>query len=235
MPGPWTAGSPNGVAFPSLADTSNLTAVLMAVAASQPARQHLVPELEETIISGYAAQKELLVQQLGSRNNAAWEILNNNIGSLSVALMRPFSRGSCEIRSADPFEPPSIDPRYGSNPIDLQILMEALKFNRRILATPPMLELQPAQFVPPIEADDDALMQVIKTGIRTEYHPSGTCAMLPQELGGVVDSRLQVYGTQNLRVADASIFPLIPAAHLQAAVYAVAEKVCRFYNHYRAS
>ncbi|KAI9884234.1 MAG: hypothetical protein M1823_003983 [Watsoniomyces obsoletus] len=222
--GPWTAGSPNGVAFPSLADTSNLTAALMAAAASQPARQHLVAELEDTVVNGYAAQKDLLAQQLASRNNAAWEILNNNIGSLSVALMRPFSRGSCEIKSADPFEPPSIDPRYGSNPVDLQILVEALKFNRRILATPQMQELRPAQFVPPIEADDDALMQVVKTGIRTEYHPSGTCAMMPVELGGVVDPSLRVYGTRNLRVADAGIFPLIPAAHLMSVVYAVAEK-----------
>jgi hypothetical protein len=49
--------------------------------------------------------------------------------------------------------------------------------------------------------------------------------MLPFELGGVVDSHLVVYGTDNLRVVDAGIMPIIPAAHLQAAVYAVAEKV----------
>jgi choline dehydrogenase-like flavoprotein len=88
-----------------------------------------------------------------------------------------------------------------------------------------MVELSPAQFVPPAEAGDEELLQIIKSGIRTEYHPSGTLAMLPRELGGVVDSRLRVYGTANLRVVDAGIFPLIPAAHLQASVYAVAEKV----------
>ena len=88
-----------------------------------------------------------------------------------------------------------------------------------------MLELQAAQFVPPIDADEDALNEVISNGIRTEFHPSGTCAMLPLDHGGVVDSHLRVWGTQNLRVVDASIFPLIPAAHLQAVVYAVAEKV----------
>lgn len=139
--------------------------------------------------------------------------------------MHPFSRGFVEINSINPFQAPTIDPRYGSNPTDLQILMEALLFNRRILATPPMLELQPAQFVPPVDADEDALMQVIANGIRTEFHPSGTCAMLPREQGGVVDPHLRVYGTQNLRVADAGIFPIVPAAHLQAVVYAVAEKV----------
>ena len=225
MSGPWTAGSPNGLAFPSLPSTSNLSSSILQAASAQGPNDHLVPGLDATLISGFAQQQASLVQRLGQLNVAAWEIINNNIGSLTVALMHPFSRGTVYINSPSPFEPPSIDPRYGSNPIDLQILLEALRFNRRILATPPMVELQPTQFVPPVDADEDSLMQTIKTGIRTEYHPSGTCAMLPQELGGVVDSHLIVYGTQNLRVADAGIFPLIPAAHLQANVYAVAEKV----------
>lgn len=198
-------------------------------AADQAPAAYLATGLDETVVTGYAAQKDLLVRQLSALNNAAWEIINNNVGSLTVAIMRPFSRGTCEISSSNPFDPPTIDPRYGSNPVDLQILLEALRFNRRILATPPMVELQPAQFVPPVDAGEDALLQVIKNGIRTEFHPSGTCAMLPRDLGGVVDSNLRVYGTQNLRVADAGIIPLIPAAHLQAAVYAVAEKV--YLNH----
>ena len=201
--------------------------MILQSAFRQAADAYLVPASDESLIAGFGAQKDLLVGLLSRKNNAAWEILNNNIGSLTVALMHPFSRGTCEINSADPFQPPTIDPRYGSNPIDLQILLEALKFNRRILATPPMIELQPAQFVPPVEADNEALLQVIKTGIRTEFHPSGTCAMLPRERGGVVDPHLRVWGTQNLRVVDAGIFPLIPAAHLQSVVYAVAEKVRR--------
>ncbi len=49
--------------------------------------------------------------------------------------------------------------------------------------------------------------------------------MIPLALGGVVDPELQVYGTENLRVVDAGVMPLIPGAHLQATVYAVAEKV----------
>ena len=139
--------------------------------------------------------------------------------------MHPLSRGVCYISSTDPFEPPTIDPRWLSNPTDRSILIEALKFNREILAAPSMLLLEPAQFVPPIDADDDAMNQIINNGIRTEFHPSGTLAMMPLEKGGVVDPTLLVYGTQNLRVVDASIFPLVPAAHLQAVVYAVAEKV----------
>lgn len=139
--------------------------------------------------------------------------------------MHPFSRGTCFIKSTNPFEPPLIDPRWLSNPVDRKILVEALLFNRKLLATPPMMELQPAQFVPPLEADENALNEIINGGIRTEFHPSGTCAMLPLDKGGVVDPQLRVWGTENLRIVDASIFPLVPAAHLQAVVYGVAEKV----------
>ena len=162
---------------------------------------------------------------MGRDNVAAYEIINNNAGSLTVSVLHPLSRGTCHINSADPFQPPSIDPRWLTNPVDRQVLVEALFFNREILAQLSMQQLQVAQFVPPIDADEDAINQVINNGIRTEFHPSGTLAMLPFEHGGVVDSHLLVYGTQNLRVVDASIFPMIPAAHLQAVVYGVAEKV----------
>ncbi|KAH0547745.1 hypothetical protein FGG08_000002 [Glutinoglossum americanum] len=223
-PWPWTAGSPNGVAFPSLPSITNTSADILNSADIQADDQYLVANSDPTVVAGYHDQKNALIRLLSSENVGAYEIISNNIGSLTVSIMHPFSRGTVEIGSSDPFDDPIIDPRYGSNPVDLQILVEALKFNRKILATPPMVELRPAQFVPPVNADDDALMQVVKNGIRTEFHPSGTCAMLPLEKGGVVDTRLVVWGTQNLRIVDAGIFPLIPAAHLQATVYAVAEK-----------
>lgn len=200
--------------------------MILGNASSQSPTDYLVADLDSTVIAGYTAQKASLVQRLAQKTVAAYEIINNNAGSLTVAVMHPFSRGTCYINSPDPFEPPLIDPRWLTNPVDRQVLIEALQFNRQILAAPSMLELQVAQFVPPVDADEAALDQVIDNGIRTEFHPSGTCAMLPLEQGGVVDSSLIVWGTQNLRVVDAGIFPLIPAAHLQAVVYGVAEKVC---------
>ena len=205
---------------------SNNTGVIIANASGQAPTDFLVSGLDPTIIAGYAAQKESLVSRMGRENVAAYEIINNNAGSLTVSVMHPFSRGTCHITSADPFQPPAIDPRWLTNPVDRQVLVEALRFNRLILAQPSMQELRPAQFVPPLNADEAAINQVIDSGIRTEFHPSGTLAMLPLEQGGVVDPNLIVYGTQNLRVVDASIYPLIPAAHLQAVVYGVAEKVC---------
>ncbi|KAI9724093.1 MAG: hypothetical protein M1812_000812 [Candelaria pacifica] len=221
--GPWTAGSPNALAFLSLPSISDNSSSILGSASAQPPQQYLA-DVDPTLVAGYAAQKKSLVQRLSLRYIAAYEIINNNAGSLTIAVMHPFSRGVCRITSTDPFEPPLVDPRYGSNPVDLQVFVEAIRFNRNILDTPSMRELQPAEFVPTREANDSDILATIKNGVRTEFHPSGTLAMLPLEQGGVVDPHLRVWGTQNLRVVDAGIFPLIPAAHLQATVYGVAEK-----------
>lgn len=140
--------------------------------------------------------------------------------------MRPFTRGSIHITSLDPFTAPSINPRYGSEPIDLLVLREALLFNRKLLLTPAMQLLQPStsSSMPSADADDEELVDYVKTYGGTEYHSSGTAAMLPREHGGVVDAELRVYGTVNLRIVDTNVYPLLPAAHLQSVVYAVAEK-----------
>lgn len=222
--GPWTTGSPDGVAFPALSDVVNGSTAIVDAAMSQSIAQYLVPGLDPTVAAGFAAQLPLLIGALQDTQRAAYEILNNNAGELSVATMRPFSRGTITLNSSQPFVPPLIDPRYGSNPVDLQILLAALLFNRQLLATQAMQWLDPVQLLPSIEANESSIMAIISSGVRTEYHPSGTCAMMPLEIGGVVDSNLLVYGTQNLRVVDASIIPIIPASHLQAVIYGIAEK-----------
>jgi choline dehydrogenase len=71
----------------------------------------------------------------------------------------------------------------------------------------------------------------VRNGITpTEYHPSGTCAMLPRELGGVVDETLKVYDVGGLRIVDASVIPTLPGANTCQTVYAIAEKVGSWFN-----
>lgn len=70
---------------------------------------------------------------------------------------------------------------------------------------------------------EGAKKYILNTAV-TAYHNCGTAAMLPKEKGGVVDEKLIVYGTKNLRVVDASMFPLIPRGNILSTVYAVAEK-----------
>lgn len=199
----------------------------MADASSQNTTQHLIPSLDQTIIAGYNAQKLILTDLLSRTDVGAYEILNDNVGLLAVAAMHPFSRGSVHIQSTSPYIQPLIDPRYCSNPLDCQMLVEALLFNNRLVNTTSMSVLSPTPYYPFFQgATRDSLMPAINSGIRTEFHGTGSTSMLPLNLGGVVDTHLRVYGTKNLRIVDAGIQPLVPAAHLQAPVYAVAEKVC---------
>lgn len=76
----------------------------------------------------------------------------------------------------------------------------------------------------PFSPSPESLAAILKERVGTEFHASCTAAMLPRDLGGVVDPELRVYGTTNLRVVDASVFPVIPGAHLMAVVFAVAER-----------
>ncbi|KAH7051160.1 choline dehydrogenase [Macrophomina phaseolina] len=225
--GAWTAGPPNGVAFPSLVGVAPEKAPGMAEAAGRQGEgMYLAEGVDDTVVKGWEAQKRLLAGALREANRSQFEILNDNAGHFTWSLMKPFSRGQVRVRSRDPFDVPAIDPRYGANPTDLSFFAEALRFNHRLLATRAMQQLQPDEQYPTADvvADDAKLTDLIKQAIFTEYHPTGTASMLPLGLGGVVDARLKVYGTQNLRIVDSSIMPMIPAAHLQACVYAVAEK-----------
>ncbi|KAM3065794.1 hypothetical protein ACMFMF_010722 [Clarireedia jacksonii] len=223
--GPWTAGAINTVAFPSLTQITPNWANRVADMKSQLPSDYLTPGLDQSVISGYAAQKDIITNILGRADGSACELLNDNVGLLSVAAMHPLSRGSIHITTDNPYVPPELDPRYCSNPLDLQILTDALMFNNKLLNTNSMQLLQPVSYYPFFpNATKDTLMTAIKSGLRTEFHGSGATSMMPREIGGVVDPDLRVYGTKNLRIVDAGIIPLLPASHLQAPVYAIAEK-----------
>lgn len=140
--------------------------------------------------------------------------------------MHPLSRGSVHITTNNPYVPPNIDPRYCSNPLDLEILVDALMFNNEIMNTDSMKVLQPRPYYPFLpNATAETLIPAIQSGLRTEFHGSGSTSMMPREMGGVVDPDLRVYGTKNLRIVDAGVMPMLPTSHLQGPVYAIAEKV----------
>ncbi|TVY39898.1 Dehydrogenase [Lachnellula subtilissima] len=225
LQGPWTAGAINTVAFPSLPSISKNWTNMIADAESQSPTAYLLPNLDPTIIAGYQAQKDILVNLLGRSDVSAYEILSDNIGLLSVAAVRTLSRGHVHMQDTNPFMQPLIDPRFCSNPLDCQVIVEGLLFNNRLINTSSMRQLGPAPYYPFLQvATPEMLMPAVRSGIRTEFHGAGSTSMLPLEHGGVVDSHLRVYGTKNLRIVDGGIMPLVPATHLQAPVYAIAEK-----------
>ena len=156
-------------------------------------------------------------------------------GSLLQILQYPFSKGSIHVKSEDPSRglraDLAIDPQYfgGENGrLDLEIAMHAHRFAERICSTQPLAAILREQ-VWPVAGDtkrDDDLRAWLKKVVTTDWHPVGTCAMGGKAGagGGVVDERLRVYGVHGLRVADASVMPMQISAHLQATVYAIAEK-----------
>ncbi|TFK80961.1 GMC oxidoreductase [Polyporus arcularius HHB13444] len=143
-----------------------------------------------------------------------------------TCLMHPFSRGSVHVNTSDPMASPLIDPSYLDNDIDRQLALQGVKLARTITQTEPLNALVVGDHSPGANVTTDAdWTEFTKDFLTTTYHPIGTAAMLPRELGGVVDPlTLKVHGTANLRVVDASLMPMLIATHPQSTVYAIAER-----------
>ncbi|KAI0469423.1 GMC oxidoreductase-domain-containing protein [Xylaria cf. heliscus] len=223
--GPWTATMVNAVAFPAFDEISSQVLYLV----TNDTNHNLPLSYDDTLRAGYAAQQTEIRALLSRRDVPAYELMVASWGQLAVSAMHTLSRGTIHARSSSIFdnEPPILDPRLCSHPFDCEILRMGLEFNDRLIATDPMAALLPVP--PPGLGPQDlenktALMDTIRSMVRTEFHPSGTAAIMPRSVGGVVDTGLRVYGTRNLRVVDASIMPLIPSGHIQSAIYAIAEK-----------
>ncbi|KAJ2992878.1 hypothetical protein NUW58_g2023 [Xylaria curta] len=154
-----------------------------------------------------------------------------NFITISCGLNHPLSRGSVHLSSSDPKTGPVINPAYLSNPTDLALLAGGLRFIDTMAKQPAMKRILKEDGVRlPSKAvnvkDGNVAEDIVRERIWTMYHSSCTCPMLPRDLGGVVSDRLVVYGTRNVRIIDASIFPMITMGNIQATVYAVAERAC---------
>ena len=148
--------------------------------------------------------------------------------AILTGLLAPRSRGSVRLRSADPSDPPRIDPAHLREPEDLLRMLAGLREARRIAATPPLAELLPGPEVHPGAAvDDDAgLADWLRRHVGSYHHPVGTCAMgTDPTSGAVVDHDGAVHGMANLRVADASVMPTIPSANTNLTTIVVAERL----------
>lgn len=219
------------IAFPTLRQMAYDWNELLLNASQLNANTTLPTGTHPSVQAGYTAQRQRQLQLLSDDTEGAVELLADSIGTLSVAMQRPLSRGTVRPTSSSIFDLPQVDPRYCADPFDCLVLARALLFNCALVQTAPMAELQPVVQSPYFCPDgdtttaiNDQLLDLVKGHIATEFHPSGTTAMLPRELGGVVDTDLKVYGTTNVRVVDAGIMPMVLGAHLQAAVYGMAER-----------
>ena len=156
------------------------------------------------------------VQVIPTANPAA------NAWSLNVALMRPRSRGSLLLRSADPEAPPVIRAGYLSDERDLDVLVRGLERRPAPGGAAGARRVPGDEVAPGVAAGDD-LRPHVRKNATTFYHPVGTCRMGTDRLS-VVDHELRVHGVVGLRVVDASVMPTLVGGATHAAAVMIGEK-----------
>jgi len=139
---------------------------------------------------------------------------------------RPQSAGHVLATTADPFVQPEIQANFLAEAEDRRVLLAAMRLSLRILHSDPFRPYVVEEIWPgAARRSDDALLDHARRTGNTAYHPMGTCRMGPAtQRDAVVDDALRVHGVRGLRVADASIMPMIPSANLNASALMIGEK-----------
>ncbi|KJZ72364.1 hypothetical protein HIM_08290 [Hirsutella minnesotensis 3608] len=247
--GPFTVGGNYSSALLPVPDfsspetgASELSSVLDSISSSIDSNKPFQTELAEFVRSlltnpeeatggyfTYPAQSDF--RGSGTGEEITRTKFPENYITIATSLLHPLSCGSSHIASADAKVSPVIDPRYLSNPADVEILARHVRYIDAIAKSEPLASmLKPGGKRSPGIPDDlrevplDEVKDFVKSAAKSTFHPTSTCAMMPREMGGVVDSRLRVWGTEGLRVVDASVIPIATSGNTQSSVYAIAER-----------
>ncbi|MFD3265370.1 GMC family oxidoreductase [Phenylobacterium ferrooxidans] len=144
--------------------------------------------------------------------------------TIAPCQVRPESRGTIHIKSADPTVYPAIAPNYLSDPLDQEVAVAGLKWGRKIAAQPALAPYIDHEMLPgPDFSNDEALLGYARMAGSTIYHPVGTCQMGSGPMA-VVDAQLRVRGVEGLRVVDASVMPRLVSGNTNAPTIMIAEK-----------
>lgn len=173
---------------------------------------------------GIARPDLQLIMMPAVRNATPFPLpLGHGYGILSVAI-RPRSRGSVRLATREPRDAPLIDPNFLADPADLMVIRRGLELGRRLLSAPAFARYGAVEKEPGSDVRSaDELEDHIRRSVVTVHHPACSCRMGTDPLA-VVDATLKVFGTEGLKIADASIFPTLLAGNTNAAVVMVAEK-----------
>ncbi|SJM32830.1 GMC family oxidoreductase [Mesorhizobium delmotii] len=161
---------------------------------------------------------------LGSGIEAGVEKLKNPGVTLNSAFLRPRSRGTVRLNSADPADHPLIDPNYWSDPYDRDMSIKGLRLAREIMRQKALAPYVLREVLPgPKLTSDDELFDYACRSSKTDHHPVGTCRM-GHDAMSVVTPDLRLRGIEGLRVCDASVMPRIPSSNTNAPTIMVGEK-----------
>jgi choline dehydrogenase-like flavoprotein len=230
------SGSDSFIAYPTVSDLfpTNLTLFATSIAKSLDSYAKTVAHASNNVVSAsdllsfFKLQYDLVF-------NSSTPLLEvfitptASIFSFEYWILLPFSRGNIHISSSNASAAALINPNYFMLDFDTSVQIAGARFIRNIMATSPLSTYAGAETNPglnslPANASNAEFETFVKGGFRSNFHPVGTAAMMPREKGGVVDSRLRVYGTRNVRVVDASVLPFQVCGHLTSTLYAVAER-----------
>ncbi|KAG8678369.1 hypothetical protein FRC09_019896, partial [Ceratobasidium sp. 395] len=200
--------------------SSNIPSALSSLSTSQS----LDPTVLRGITAQFASQLDMLQNGVGQVEIIMTMLSGQGNAGIQLAIQHAWSRGEIVIQSKDAFQYPTINPNYLSNGWDVDIMNAGIKYLKKVGSTAPMSSYFKSENAGTSGlTTDDAINNYVANSIATEYHPIGTCSMLPLDMGGVVDTTLRVYGTANVRVIDASVMPIHVTAHTMAPAYAIAE------------
>ncbi len=171
------------------------------------------PDLHAFVVQGVHATPEV----------AARYDIAGDVFAVSPGLMRAHSVGELTLRSADPAVAPRIDPRYLSDPRDLAALVAGLDRIFDLAGTLSYRALIDHPVAPDRRLSGAEAEEFVRRSCATFFHTAGTCSM-GYGPDAVVDSELRVHGVEGLRVADASVMPVLPSCNTNAPVVALAER-----------
>ncbi|KAF3032806.1 hypothetical protein E8E12_002334 [Didymella heteroderae] len=237
--GPLTQARGNALAFIPLPEVVRASSRSPADISSQVTAQvndAYLPQIykgSKKLLAGIAAQRKILAGLYSSDKAGIVEYGIPAAGNgLLVALQKPLSRGTITIDPANPQGVPQIRYNAMTNPLDKSMIAACVRYIRQVWERPEISRFAPAPG--PVEispgaqyqTDDEIIDRVVELGTLwpTLSHPSGSCPMMPEELGGCVSDELLFYGVDKLSVVDASIIPLVPSQHIQSTMYAIGEK-----------
>lgn len=144
--------------------------------------------------------------------------------TIGPTLLHPQSRGQIRLRSTNPFEPPLIDPAYGTESADIETLVGGVELGRELAHAAPFNPYRGEELWPgPKVQTQSQLRHYVRQYAETLYHPVGTCKMGQDSLA-VVDASLKVHGLKGLRVVDASVMPNVISGNTNAPTLMIAEK-----------
>lgn len=231
------SGPPNAISFPNVDQLFKNNSASMYKTIMSGLEQYSQNLSSAGFVSNATATHLVLQAQVDNLwHNAAgaaeiFFVTSPATGQVGIDLWNliVLARGYVHITSNSSWDHPEIGPSYFGHQFDLDVQLAATKQSREVFQTEPLASLVRCETFPgldavPQDAEDEIWEQWVKATFTSVWHYIATLGMMKEELGGVVDSRLKVYGIENVRAVDASVLPIQLSAHLSSSLYGIAEK-----------